>query len=146
MALARRQVEVTGLAELERNLKALPDRVAKKVLRSAMRSGANIVKKEAQRRAPRGDSPDSPFLAEHIIVRTPKRRAPSSRKFAVLVLVRPGRGAAYGLPLEFGTQTMAPRPFLRPALEAAAPQALAKIKRQVGRGIEREAAKLGRGA
>ena len=46
--------QLQGFAELDRVLKALPGRLAERELTSAVRAGANVIRKEARARAPRG--------------------------------------------------------------------------------------------
>jgi HK97 gp10 family phage protein len=44
--------EMDGFAQLEKALKALPDRVGKRVLNNSLRAGARIIRDEARRLAP----------------------------------------------------------------------------------------------
>lgn len=45
-------LQVTGLAEMEKRLELLPDRVARKLIGNAARSAANIIKKQTEANAP----------------------------------------------------------------------------------------------
>jgi HK97 gp10 family phage protein len=57
-----------GFAELERNLKALPEKIDKRILRKALKSSANIIGAEAQRRFRALFKPhDTPHVPEGII-------------------------------------------------------------------------------
>ena len=51
MAITTRS-QLQGFAELDRVLKALPGRLAERELTAAVRTGANVIRKEARARAP----------------------------------------------------------------------------------------------
>ena len=133
--------QLQGFAELDRVLKALPGRLAERELTSAVRAGANVIRKEARARAPRGGVPSEmskKFGPLHKKVRTARvKKTRRSVEFAV------NDGSAfYGAFLEFGTKDIAPQPWLTPAFDASVQPALAKIGTSLARGLERTAKEL----
>jgi HK97 gp10 family phage protein len=143
------KVSIHGAREIEKVLQMLPDRVAKKVIEGAVRQGANVIRAEARRRAPvraepgvkkrsksRGTLPG--FLKASISVKKIKQ-SPALVHLAVSV----GR-AFWGMFYEFGTRHQPARPFMRPAFDSAGGRALQKIGEWLGKGIDKEAAKLAR--
>ena len=66
----KRDVAIYGAKELERKLRALPKKVAGKVIRKAVRAGSKVIKVQVVANAPR----DEGTLAKSIKVRAAKRR------------------------------------------------------------------------
>ena len=126
--------KVTGVKELQKVLKRLPDRVARKVVAGALRSGATVIRREARRLAP----VDTGLLRKSLIIKRPK--GPAARRN--VVLIGTSRKAPHGHLFEFGTVRMAARPFLRPAIEGKHGEALARMGQMLGRGVAREATRL----
>jgi len=50
-------IQVTGLADLEKRLQVFPDKLARKIMSGAIRAGAVVIQKEAKLRAPRSEKP-----------------------------------------------------------------------------------------
>lgn len=158
-------VEVTGLAELEKNLNELSEKLAKTALRTGSRRASAIVQKDAQGRAP----VDTGKLRTGIII--------TSRVFGegvkgstistwIGLRTKPKeRSAFYGRFIEFGWRVGAKitaakafrrnvsdearggrkiegRPFLAPAFEAKKFEMLEAFKREVSAAIERIHVKL----
>ena len=116
-------VEVTGLKELDRKLKQLEPKLAKKALRKAVSAAAEPIRKEARRLAPRRTG----FLARNII-KSVKRRGS-----IVLAKIGTSKDAFYGLFVEFGTETgTTAKPFLRPAFDTQKNRALAVMREKLG--------------
>lgn len=161
---------IVGAAELEALLKQLPERVAKNVTTTGLRAGARIIAKAARDRVQANPSVDSGLLAKNITSRARKRSRKGSAVVSVGVrgvkqsVVRKGKTKAtfanpsrYAHFVEFGTKPrfqektgrytgqMRAEPFLRPALDEKAGEAIIKIGESMGRGVEREAAKLAAG-
>lgn len=126
-------IKVDGLQELAQAMKKLDDLTQKKVVRSMGNAGAQLVKRDAVARAPE----DTGLLKANIVV-VRLRRTNLAVEYAVMIRrvqhtyantkanIRAGKAkkiylaegpAYYGRFIEFGTVKMAPRPFLRPALE-----------------------------
>lgn len=128
-----------GARELDRVLKQLPKALRGQVLENAVRAGANVVRKEARARAPRGADASHPSLgrlADNLRVSKDKRGANS-----VDMLLHTGK-AFWGMFLEFGTSKVPARPWFRPALDRMAGAALGKIGERVGKNVEKRAAEL----
>ena len=87
-------VQVTGLKELEENLKRLPDDMARLALAQAALAGAVVVREEARRLCPRKTGK----LAKSIRAR--KKRNPGGSATAVYQV---GPTLFYGHMVEFGT-------------------------------------------
>lgn len=145
--------------ELEALLKQIPENVSKKVVTTALRSGAAVIAKQARANIRANPSIDSGLLLKNITARTRRRRKGGKAYGSAMVSVGPARKAAqvvrkgkskpvkaspsrYAHLVEFGTENMPAEPFMRPALETAGPEAIARIMEMMARGIEREARKL----
>jgi HK97 gp10 family phage protein len=111
-------IEAKGFAELDRLLQRLPDEVAREHLTDAVEAGANFIKVEAARRAPR----DEGDLAASITVHMTKQRNTGGDPRAE---IGPSKKEQHvGRFQEFGTAHHAAHPFLRPALDSRAQDAL----------------------
>jgi HK97 gp10 family phage protein len=153
--------EIKGLDELQRKLEAMPEKVAKKGLRAALRAGGSIMTSAFAAFAPRLTG----FLSEHFAmkisvrgddiagsayvgpdgkmdypdddkgtyrVKTDKRgRARNVGRIAVASVARF---------LEFGTSKMSARPFMTPAWESHKEIVRDEIIAKLGEAVE-EAAK-----
>ena len=123
---------ISGLRELEAALQALPQNIARNVLRGAVAAGAAVVRKEARDLAPKSEGPQpeghvSGTLRRAIYQKQIRERS-SLLEQTFFVGVRKGRSARstkksvidawYAHFVEFGTSKMAARPFMRPAFEA----------------------------
>ncbi|AGA28721.1 HK97-gp10 family putative phage morphogenesis protein [Singulisphaera acidiphila] len=128
--------KVSGIKEIQRAFRELPDKLAKKVIRQALRKGLVPIRDTAKTDAPRKTG----LMAAAI-----KIRAATKRKRGVISLdVRIGdhnfKGATfYGGFQEFGTKNMEGQHFMENAFRAKAPEAVATIMDLVAKGIEREA-------
>lgn len=109
------RMEVTGLAELERELIALGEKAGKKLLRDAGRAALAIVEQDMKKHAGYDETAKGPHMRESIKIRSTTR----SRDRAVVVL-RVGPSKQHyikALAQEFGTVKQVPEPFIRPALD-----------------------------
>ena len=161
------QTEVRGLTELMAGLNALPADLSKNAAFQALNAAARQVREEAKRRAPvlkvaaRGRKPGTMRAA----IRASRSRLskPAQGWHEVIVRVKPLTGkqrAAYKKAtgnvrgadnpndpyywwwVEFGTQKMAARPFLRPAFESTRNQQLEALRKRLAARIEAYAAKV----
>ncbi|MGE4297036.1 MAG: HK97-gp10 family putative phage morphogenesis protein [Desulfovibrionaceae bacterium] len=147
-------VQITGLKELERKLLQLPDKIADKVLRSAVLSGAGVVRKRARLLAPKRTGK----LAKSIRSKVRKRTGKFVRIYDVGPTVRYGHLVEYGTAphvikvrkaLAMGKDGRfgkvvehpgsAPRPFLRPAFDSATTDIIETMRKKMAAGIEKEA-------
>ncbi len=133
---------IEGLEEVARRMRNLPKKLRRKVLNRALRSGATIVRREARRLAPVGESG---LLRRSIATRTvPKSRLRVAAQVKVGVkLGRRGRrnqGDAYYWRFpEFGTKHQPAQSFMRKAFWMHRVQAANMIKQKILEGIDREA-------
>ena len=127
--MADLELQIEGLADLERKLLALGGAAAPRSLNKGLRAGANVVLKEARRR-----------------VR--KKTGDTARKTKVVSQgVQGGESTQsvttnfVGRFLELGTSKMQPYPFLRPAMAAKAVEAVEAARDVTLSAIEQEALK-----
>jgi len=134
------EIGVTGLAELERQLLRLETEVAGKAVRGSLSFAARPMRDRARELAPR----DTGNLSEQIQMRSELGGAQRRVAATVHVLVRQRRGF-YGALVEFGARQMPAQPFMRPAFDATAPEAVerfrASLARRIKRAMKRKASK-----
>lgn len=128
--------KIEGAAEMERLLKELGPRTASKAGAAALRAGAKPIVKEAKRLVPK----DTRQLEKSITTKT-ERQSSGVDYRSVLIGFRQPRSRIAHL-IEFGTSKMPARPFMRPALDGKAKDALDEMGRVLGERIEREARKM----
>lgn len=127
-------IELTGMEELEKVLRQMPDGLAERDLASALRKGANVVRDEAQKNAPVDDGD----LKDSIKVRKQK-----SGKGEAAVIVAPTKPAGFHAHfIEFGTVKQPAQPFLRPAFDSKQNEALEVIITSLAKKVEKTALKL----
>lgn len=105
-------LRVEGLEALMARLQQLDDRVTGRVTNEALRAGAEVLRQETSRRAPRSNLPKQ-HLADNIVVGRVRSIDGGQVKF---IEVGPRKDFFYGLFLEYGTTKMRARPFMGPAL------------------------------
>lgn len=151
------EVIVTGLDDLQRKLKLLPERIGKNAMRRALRKGANVIRDQARNNAKQFDDPQTrESIVKNITVASGGRKR-ERREGGVMMRVgvmggaRAGRGNSgnpggdtwYFRLLEFGTSQMAAQPFLRPAMYSSAAAALQKTADAMTVEFNKEINKLG---
>jgi HK97 gp10 family phage protein len=163
--------EIEGLAGLLDALKALPAEVVSKSggpVKTAMRKAANVIRDEARRRVAYDASKPGPHVRDNIVSQRdshPERIGLQGERYRVGVRGgaksyantrrnrqkgRTGKkyttvGTTYWWRfLEFGTEKMHAKPFLRPAFESKRDEALAVIVSELTDGIAKAAAKVKR--
>lgn len=139
--MAKETVRIEGLRELGNALKEVDSRVQKRIARSATAAGARVIANEAKRRVP----VDTGRVKKNIRTANLKPNQPGLQEAAVGVRVK-GKtkdSAFYWTQLEFGNVKMAPRPFIRPAFESKKQEAAERIKDQLKKRLDAEAAKIG---
>lgn len=157
------EMRLDGLKELQSTLKDLPDRIGNNVMRSALRAGAQVIRKEAQQRVPVLQD-EVPHRKRATVKNAIRIRRSRRDKVGLFVGVKPLKGAQiaafkkggggkgsnnpndpfYWTFLEFGTAKMAARPFLRPAFETKKGEALARILAKARERAVKESEKLAR--
>jgi len=130
-------VKLKGFDELEKAMKKLPGRIARKELANATRAGGSVIRKEARIRLKPHRSTGR--LSRGIIMRTAKRASTW-----VLVKLSPNKDVYWGRFLEFGTKHQGAKPWLTPALDSKKDEAVKAIGKRLWVGIKRQAAKLAR--
>ncbi len=145
-------IQITGLAELERKLRELPERLAKNAMRNAVRAGAVAIQKEARNQCP--VSAEQHYLgkgARRILIKpgSLKKRGIKvkqvSRKrsdYALTFEVYYSKRYWYGKFVEAGTSKMAAAAPLRKGFDIAKEAATVAIKEKLAAEIERAASKL----
>ena len=109
------RMEVTGLAELERQLIALGEKAGTKVLREAGRAALQVVEQDMKEHAGYDESAKGPHMRDSIKIRSTTRA-----KGNAVVVLRVGPSKPHyikALAQEFGTVKQIPDPFIRPALD-----------------------------
>lgn len=126
--------EVNGLKELNKALKQFSVEVERKILRSIVQAGGQVVVKAAKENVP----VDSGALRDGII-----RRAAKGAKTPGKVVVNVGTATEvfYGVFLELGTSSIPATPWLRPALDDNVSKIITAMRKRAEKRIEREAEK-----
>jgi HK97 gp10 family phage protein len=146
-------IKVDGLAELDAKLKLLPEEIAKKLFRKALRESGRVIQKEVQSRAPvkvedsGAKSNSLPPGALKADIKT--RVSVSPEKGGGSVSIGPGKKTAHVArwvenghnivghkpnKKKSGKKTKA-RPFMRPALDASAQKAVETFAKVLGDAI-----------
>ena len=159
------EVKIEGLAELHTLLQELPARIEANVLRGGMRAGAKVIEEEAKRLAPIGkDVQTAGELRDSIRISMRSRRGKVSA-----TIKAGGKKAWYARLVEFGTAAHLIRPknkkslffaalartevhhpgakkkpFMRPALDSKAQQAVQTLAQYIRARLPREFRKLGK--
>src|SRR5688500_7814828 len=112
-------MRIEGGAELAAKLRAMPERVSRRVQREALTIAAEPIREHAASIAPR--RPGAPDLAEHIVISNAR-----SQEGGVAIAVGPSteqrsdqdrRYDVQGVFVEYGTNDTPAQAFLRPALD-----------------------------
>lgn len=156
-------VRIQGAEQAIKRLEALGGKEGKNAARRSLRKGANVVLKAARERAARLDDPQTAeSIARNLVVRGGgSRRERRAGGVMLRVGVRGGarnmekygefKGDGKGNPggdtwywrlLEFGTEKMAARPFMRPALQNNTQAATDAFANALGVEIDKELAKV----
>lgn len=151
-------IKVRGLDEVEEVLDQLPDRVSRNVLTASLRLGARVIAKAAAENLRASPSVDSGLLSVSITSRA-RRKSKGGRAVVsvgaarkAVQVRRKGRAESvkavpsrYAHLVEFGTKNMPAEPFMRPALDEKAVEAIRVIGEAMAKRIDAEAAKLAAG-
>jgi HK97 gp10 family phage protein len=117
-------MKVEGLDALARALGQLPEAVGKRVQRQALKAGAVPIRDTATRLAPRSD--EAPHMADSI-----RTGAYTRNESEEAVEIGPTGEHFYGLFQELGTKHHAAQPFLRPAYDQHAAEALEIVRQHL---------------
>lgn len=143
-------IQISGLSALEKTLAALPDKLARNILKGAIRAGAVVIQKDARTKAPRSTEPHQlgkgsksekiqpGHLKKNIKVRLAPRK---KREVPIEYWVYVSSKAWYWKFVEFGTSKMSSKPFMRSAFDAKKAEATERIREYLSTRIDKEAAK-----
>lgn len=113
-------IEVQGLAELEKQLTKLGAEMGWPVLRVACREAMKPVKKQMQENAPFDEDltrEAGPHMRDKISLTTRKKGSKSSKNTAAVTRVGPTKQHSQkAIAAEYGTAKQSPTPFMRNAL------------------------------
>ena len=140
------KVTIDGLAEIERKLKLLPQRIGMNAMRRALRKGANVIRDAARQNAKRiDDQSTSEQIVKNITVQGGGRKR-EKREGGPMIRVGVLGGARdmskYWRLLEFGTSRSRAQPFMRPAMDDKAQAAFDAAAAAAIKETDRELAKL----
>lgn len=151
------KIGVRGLAECEAVLNALPERLARTVVTSGLRAGATVIARIARNKV-KANSSDTGALASKIGTKSAKPNGQGQARVSVgirsggLTLTPKGRTKPRRIVprrtahmVEFGTKHSAADPFMRPAGDEGAGEAVKRMAEVIGRGLDREATALATG-
>jgi HK97 gp10 family phage protein len=145
--MAKGSVRIDGLKELDEALSQLPRATGKNVLRRiGIRSLAPVIS-AAKSNVPvyRGDLRDSLKVTTKLSKRQQRENARAVADGKASVQLYAGAAALpHAHLVEFGTATMPPQPFMRPAWDANKDEVLQIIKDELGDEITKAAARLAR--
>lgn len=150
-------VNIEGLAEIERKLKQLPEKIGRNAMRRALRKGANVIRDAARANAKRIDDPETrEQIWKNIAVASGgKRREKEAGGVMMRVGVRggakptrgdngaPGGNTTHWRFVELGTSEARAQPFLTPAGVEKAQAAYDAIAADMIKQIDKELSKLG---
>lgn len=131
-------LKLLGADSLEAALRELGGKVSGRLGANAVRAGARVIVNRAKRNIKAQGLVESGDLLRSVRVFTDvsERRLGGSERSAYA-----GTRVFYGRFAEFGTAHQAAQPWLRPALDEGAQDAVNKLVDNLGKGIERETAK-----
>lgn len=131
-------IKVLGLDELARQLKTLPEKLAKNGLRAAVNAGAEVIRKDAANRAPVATG-----RLKKAIYKKQIREKSNNNQQTFFVGARSGKkyrqknqDAYYWRFLEFGKAKMPAQPFLRPAFDTNKTRAVEAIAKKLKQRID----------
>jgi HK97 gp10 family phage protein len=130
-------VKIMGAGELEDALRTLEPKVAKRVGGRALKAAGELIADQARTRVP----VDTGRLEDSITVSL--TTAKSGERRGVIGFKR-GHGSRIAHLVEYGTVKTPAQPFIRPAIDDKAEDAIALMGGMLWRGIEAEARKKGK--
>lgn len=128
--------ELTGGAELERQLKALPEALSAAILSAALTKAAEPIRSKAEAHAPRGEGGE--HLADNIVIGDPFK----GEEGGLTVPIGPEHHPDdffYGYFQEFGTAFHGAQPFMRPGYDEGIAQAVEILGSELWQAITRRA-------
>ena len=142
------EIKVDGLKELQDDLLQLPDKIGGQTLQRSLTAAALPIVNEARDRVPLahqayklyGGGVADPGWLKSRIVRKKVRQSRNSAE--VIVTIKDQRQAYFWRFIEFGTSKLVARPFLRPAFEAKASDAVDRFVERLSDAIDQARQRL----
>lgn len=131
------RMEVKGLQDLERQLAAMGEKIAVKVMATAGKEAMQIVSTDMQQHAGYDEKSPGPHMRDNI--KTSSRNRMKDGRFLTVVTIRVGPSKAHtqkALAQEFGTVKQVASPFMRPALDFNRSKILSILAVRLREGIE----------
>ena len=141
-------IKVEGLQALQDDLLQLPEKIGGRTLQSSLSSAALPIVNEAKDKVPMahkayklyGGGVADPGWLRSRIVRKRVRHSKSSAE--VIVTIKDQRQAYFWRFIEFGTSKLVARPFLRPAFEAKASDAVDRFVERLSDAVDQARQRL----
>lgn len=131
------RMEVKGLQELERQLEAIGEKLAVKVLSQAGKEAMEIVADDMQQHAGFDVSSDGPHMRDSIKVSSKNRMKDTRWQTVITIRVGPSKAHTMkALAQEFGTVKQVANPFMRPALDFNRSKILRILSVSIREGLE----------
>ncbi|WP_327021765.1 MULTISPECIES: HK97-gp10 family putative phage morphogenesis protein [unclassified Klebsiella] len=130
------RMEVKGLDELERQLTALGEKVATKVLRDAGREALKVVEEDMKQHAGFDEASPEEHMRDTIKIRS---RKGSAKYRSTVITLRVGPSKEHHMKAvaqEFGTVKQVAEPFIRPALDYNLQKVLSVLVVEIRHGIQ----------
>ena len=124
------EIRIDGLKDLEKDFKRLTKSFKPEEVKKASMEAAQIIRDEAERRAPLG--PTGNLKKSNVVKPLNKDKKKPSAIAAVDRKVAP-----HAHFVEFGTSKMTARPFFRPAVELEGPKAAQKFRDSLKKLVEK---------
>lgn len=131
------RMEVKGLQELERQLAAMGEKIAVKVMANAGKEAMQIVSADMQQQAGYDEKSPGPHMRDNI--KTTSRNRMKDGRYLTVVTIRVGPSKVHtqkALAQEFGTVKQVASPFMRPALDFNRSKILSILAVRLREGIE----------
>ena len=128
-------VRVTGLKELDRKLRKLPDKIQRDIMGKALEEGAELIRREAESNAPYDSTSTAPHLKDNIKLSDVKRRGDTTE----IMVGIDYKKVKHGHLVEFGhggPKSARRHPFMCPAFDSKKGDALHAIRETLRRLIE----------
>lgn len=140
------RVEVLGLKELDRKLRALAKETDKNLLSPALRKAANVIRDQAKDNVPFDPKPDGVHVRDQIKVRRdPNPQLSGSNEIMYVKPVATKKFPVYyWRHIEFGTVKMRGRRYMTNAYDSKKRQAVTEFMQSLGKAIIRETKKINR--
>lgn len=124
--------KLKGAKEMEALLRDMGPKVASRLGDRALRAGVKPIVKEAKRLVP----VKSGELKRSIVARSGNRNRRQDQRIIMIGFKQPAARRAHFT--EFGTSRASARPFIRPAMDSRAQDALTEMAERLAQGIESE--------